>query len=282
MTLLRSTLPARVELETRFSDEPLYIGADATQLQQVLMNLCTNAWHALKDGSGQIVVGLDLSEPGPSAHLWVSDNGNGMDEATRQRVFEPFFTTKPVGQGTGLGLSVVHGIVASHHGQITVRSQPGQGSRFDLYFPLVAAPPAAAAPDSAPTLPPGRGQHVLYIDDDPVMAAMVEGLLQRWGYRVTCLTDPLQARQRLREHAMAFDVLVTDFNMPELSGLELAREAARLRPELPVIITSGYLSDALRAEVGQAGVRHVLQKEFTLEQLGPLVHRALGGGAVSK
>ena len=118
---------------------------------------------------------------------------------------------------------------------------------------------------------------MLYIDDDPVMAVMVEGLLQRWGYCVTCLTDPLQARQRLRDDAMAFDVVVTDFNMPELSGLELAREAARLRPGLPVIITSGYVSDAMRAEVGQAGVHHVMQKEFTLEQLAQLVHGALNG-----
>jgi CheY-like chemotaxis protein len=104
---------------------------------------------------------------------------------------------------------------------------------------------------------------------------MVEGLLQRWGYRVTCLTDPLAARERLREDPLAFDVMVTDFNMPELSGLELAAEAARLRPGLPVIISSGFVSDALRAEVGRVGVRHVMQKEFTLEQLAGLVHRAL-------
>jgi PAS domain S-box-containing protein len=293
VTLLRSTLPALVELETRFSDEPLAIGADATQFQQVLMNLCTNAWHALKGSTGKIVIGLDgaapdpdaagdLSNlgPGPFAHIWVGDNGSGMDEATRQRAFEPFFTTKPVGQGTGLGLSVVHGIVSSHHGAITVFSRPGEGSRFDLYFPLVAAPPIApAAPVRAPAPPPGGGQHVLYVDDDPVMVLMVEGLLQRWGYRVTCITDPLEALQRLRAGDGDFDVVVSDFNMPELSGLDLAREIQRLRPGLPVIITSGYVSDGLRAEVARAGVRYVMQKEFTLEQLAGLVHQALSEAA---
>ena len=293
VTLLRSTLPALVELETRFSDEPLYIGADATQFQQVLMNLCTNAWHAMKGSTGKIVIGLDAAVPdaeatgervdlgaGPHAHVWVSDDGVGMDEATLQRAFEPFFTTKPVGQGTGLGLSVVHGIVSSHQGAITVFSRPGEGCRFDLYFPLAEAPPPApSASAGAPAAPLGTGQHVLYVDDDPVMVLMVESLLQRWGYRVTSITDPLDALARLRSGSESFDVVVTDFNMPELSGLDLAREVGRLRPRLPIILTSGYVSESLRAEVALAGVRFVMQKEFTLEQLAGLVHQALTEGA---
>ena len=297
MALLRSTLPTLVELEARFSDVPLHIGADATQFQQVLMNLCTNAWHALRGSTGRIVIGLDAVvvdaemaqrldglagltglTPGPHAHVWVADDGCGMDEATRQRAFEPFFTTKPVGQGTGLGLSVVHGIVASHHGAITLRSAPGEGSSFDMYFPLaepVAAPPPPAA---APAVAPGRGEHVLYVDDDAVMGLMVESLLQRSGYRVTCLADPREALARLRADAGIFDVVVTDFNMPELSGLDLARELRGIRPGLPVIVTSGYVSDSLRAEVQRAGVRYVMQKEYTLEQLGGVVQRALAEG----
>ena len=283
VTLLRSTLPTLIELDTRFSDTPLLVGADATQFQQVLMNLCTNAWHAMKASTGQIVIGLELAAPDDStatgnpiaqAHLWVSDNGSGMDEATRRRAFEPFFTTKPVGQGTGLGLSVVHGIVASHGGRITVSSTPGQGSRFDLYFPLAQAAPAAPT-EPPPATPQGLGQHVLYVDDDPVMVVMVEGLLLRWGYRVTCITNPLEAQQRLRARGHGFDVVVTDFNMPELSGLDLAREVHQLHPGLPLIITSGYVSESLRAEVQAVGVRHVLQKEYTLEQLAGLVHEAL-------
>jgi len=288
LTLLRSTLPTLVELETQFAATPLRIGADATQLQQVLMNLCTNAWHALKGGAGHIVVGLESVvldaddvpglAAGAHAHLWVSDDGTGMDEATRQRVFEPFFTTKPVGQGTGLGLSVVHGIVASHHGAITVRSGPGQGSTFDLYFPLAAAtapggtPPAAATP-----VAPGRGEHVLYVDDDPVMGLMVESLLQRAGYRVGVLANPLDALLRLRDAGDDIDVVVSDFNMPELSGLDLAREITQLRPGLPVVITSGFVTEALLADARRVGVAHVLQKEYTLEQLAALVQAALAG-----
>jgi len=287
--LLRSTLPARVQFEARLSDAPLHIGGDATQLQQVLMNLCTNAWHALNGSTGRIVVGLepvDLDpaaagrlgglQPGPHAHVWVSDDGCGMDEATRLRVFEPFFTTKVVGRGTGLGLSVVHGIVTLHRGAITVRSSPGKGSTFDMYFPL-AAPPALAAPRSSAESagPRGAGEHVLYVDDDPVMLLMVEGLLERWGYRVTCLADPRDVLPLLQAKPDAFDVLVTDFNMPAMSGLELATAVGGLRPALPVVISSGYVSEAMRAEFTRAGVRHVLQKEYTLEQLADVVHRAL-------
>jgi len=285
VALLRSTLPALVELDVQVSRKPLYIGADATQFQQVLMNLCTNAWHALQGSTGRIVIGLDAVvpssgavsglPPGPQAHLWVSDNGCGMDDATRQRAFEPFFTTKPVGQGTGLGLAVVHGIVASHHGAITLHSQPGEGSRFDLYFPLAEAPPETATAGREPALPPGQGEHVLYVDDDPVMVLMAQELLQRQGYRVTGLDDPRAALARLQAEPPEFDLVVTDFNMPELSGLDLARALAVCRPGLPVVITSGYVSDSLRAEVRLAGVLHVIQKEYTLEQLGRVVHAAL-------
>ena len=278
VTLLRSTLPTLVKLETQFNDATLWIGADATQFQQVLMNLCTNAWHALKGSTGRIVIGLDALPPTEDlpaqAHVWVSDNGSGMDEATRQRAFEPFFTTKPVGQGTGLGLSVVHGIVTAHGGRFTVSSEPGQGSRFDLYFPLAEAPPPTPAMAAA-VAPQGQGQHVLYVDDDPVMVLMVEGLLQRWGYRVTCISKPLEALRRLRAAEHGFDLVVTDFNMPELSGLDLARQVRQLYPRLPLIITSGQVSEGLRGDMLRMGVRHVLQKEYTLERLAGLVHQAL-------
>ena len=299
--LLRSTLPARVELVLQADEPPRPVAVDATQLQQVLMNLCTNAWHALPGGAGQIVIGLapctlDAATAerlggglaaGPCAHLWVHDDGCGMDEATRARIFEPFYTTKPVGQGTGLGLSVVHGIVASHGGAITVDSQPGRGSTFDLYFPLAPLRPATAATaaGSAPADTPaaaaaGRGQHVLYVDDDPVMLLMVESLLQRLGYRVSGLADPRQALARVQATADPVDLVVTDFNMPDLSGLELAEALVRARPGLPVVVTSGYVSESLRADAARVGVRQVLQKEYTLEQLGPLVQRLLATAVV--
>lgn len=286
--LLRSTLPARVRLELRLRHDGLHVGGDATQLQQVLMNLCTNAWHALHGSSGHIVVGMERVEfdaeaasrlgglhAGPHAHVWVSDDGCGMDEATRQRVFEPFFTTKVVGLGTGLGLSVVHGIVTLHRGAIAVCSTPGQGSTFDMYFPLALPAAPLPAPDAEPQAPHGAGEHVLYVDDDPVMLLTVEALLQRMGYRVTCLGDPREVLTLLQAQPEAFDVVVTDFNMPGMSGLELVIALGRLRPGLPVVISSGYVTELMRAEILRAGVRHVLQKEYTLEQLGGMVQRAL-------
>jgi PAS domain S-box-containing protein len=286
--LLRSTLPALVELELQIGDEPLPVSADATQLQQVLLNLCTNAWHAMAEGSGRIVIALhgaqiDVAEAeriggiesGRHARLSVSDDGCGIDQATRARIFEPFFTTKPVGQGTGLGLAVVHGIVAAHGGAIAVDSTPGRGSTFEIYLPLVALPASApVAPRTDVAARAVQGQHVLYVDDDPVMGVMVEALLLRAGFRVSCLADAQQALD-LAKSDRSIEVVVSDYNMPEVSGLTVAQEVARARPRLPVVITSGYVTEALRAEAARYGVRHVLQKEYTLERLIGLLHQVL-------
>ncbi len=290
--LMRPLLPAGVVLDTHLAAapdaRPLAVAADASQLAQVVMNLCTNAWHALGGQAGRISVGLAPATlapeqaqrlgllPGPHAHLWVADTGSGMDAATQARVFEPFFTTKPVGQGTGLGLSVVHGILATHHGAITVHSAPGQGSRFDVYLPLVSplpAAPALAAPGAEPA--PSAGRHVLYVDDDPVMVLVAQGLLRQAGYRVTAFDDPLAAWAALQAGPDGFDLVVTDYNMPGLSGLDIAHRVAGLRPGLPVVVSSGYVSDALLADAAQAGVRQVMQKEYTLEQLTGIVNRLL-------
>ncbi len=293
--LLRATLPTRVALELRCAADAQTlaqtVAVDATQLQQVLLNLCTNAWHALPGGAGRIVVGMDTIMLGPAeaerlgglaagahAHVWVSDNGSGMDEATRSRIFEPFYTTKPVGQGTGLGLAVVHGIMATHGGAISVDSTPGAGSSFHLYFPCAGdAAPALPGAEVSTLQPMGQGQHVLYVDDDPVMGLVVEGLLQRQGWRISCLQDPLVALERASDTRDPVDVVVTDFNMPGMSGLELAQALRQRCPGLPLIITSGYMSDAQRAEAHRIGVHHVLQKEHTLEALGSLLLQALAG-----
>ena len=297
ISLLRSTLPAAVELEVQLADKPLPVSADATQIQQILLNLCTNAWHALQGNAGRITIGLDEADvdgntnpgwtpqasgdvvAGRYAHLWVRDTGIGMDDATRSRVFEPFFTTKRIGQGTGLGLSVVHGIVSAHRGAISVESAPGRGSTFHLYFPLVAsgeAPNTDAAPRDA-TAPAGGGEHVLYVDDDQPMLVMVEALLQRLGYRVTIVERPREALERVRADPHAFDLVVTDYNMPELNGIELTASIAALRPDLPVVISSGFVSDELRSAALAAGVRALLQKEYTLEQLPQVVDQVLRG-----
>lgn len=289
LALLRSTLPTMVGLDAELADETMYVHADATQVEQVLMNLCTNAWHALQGSTGQIVVGLEVvvldaaaaerlgtSAPGPYAHLSVRDTGIGMDAATRARIFEPFYTTKPSGQGTGLGLSVVHGIVGSHKGTIAVDSEPGHGSTFHVYLPLVAPPATivAAVPDERRT-PLGEGRHLLYIDDDEVMVLMVERLLRRSGYCVTTFNDAALAVAAVQAQPDEFALVVTDFNRPTLTGLDVARELIRIRPELPVIISSGYISDDLRSQAQGLGVRRLLEKERTIDDLIGLVHDVL-------
>jgi PAS domain S-box-containing protein len=285
LDLLRSTLPAGVRIDANLAAQPVSARTDATQLQQVLMNLCTNAWHALPASGGRIEVGLDAApaeavvrrdhpELGEAtlAHLWVRDNGCGMDETTRQRIFDPFFTTKPVGQGTGLGLSVVHGIVREHGGVIGVDTAPGAGSTFHIYLPLVVAPGQEGhEPAPRPADTPGGGERVLYIDDDEVMALMVERLLQRAGFTVTVETDAQRALERLVNAGERFDIVVTDFNMPEMSGIEVARRLREGWPSLPVVITSGFVSEGLRLQAEALGVKALLKKENTLEELTGLL-----------
>lgn len=291
--LLRSTLPAGVELAASISDIPLYVHADATQIQQVLLNLCTNAWHAMDGRAGRIEIGLETValdaaavstlpglQAGPHVCLSVSDNGCGMDAATQARIFEPFFTTKAVNRGTGLGLSVVHGIVKAHHGAISLESVPGAGTTFRIYFPAIAGPCAEALPKPAVAgSARGSGQHVLYLDDDEAMVFLVTRMLEGFGYRVSGYEIAEQALAAVRAAPGDFDLVVTDFNMPGLSGLEVAQELARMRPDLPVVITSGYITEELRANAHQAGVRHLIYKPNTVDTLCEIIQRLLIAGS---
>jgi len=290
--LLRSTLPAGVTLDVALGEQPLFVMADPTQIEQVLMNLCTNAWHALGGLPGRVTVtlsGADLDgaaarqlggglAPGTWARIAVQDTGRGMDADTRARIFEPFFTTKPVGEGTGLGLAVAHGIIAAHGGAIRVQTAPGEGSTFEIWLPRSAEAQAADRPVPLDITHRGHGERVLYLDDDEVMVVMVERLLERLGYRVTCLHDPARAIEFVRAAPREVDIVVSDLNMPELSGLDVARALHAIRPELPVIISSGNLPDQLQAEARLAGVRALVHKQYTLEELGGLIHWVLAGG----
>ncbi len=283
--LLRATLPATARLDARIADDGIRVVADATQIHQVLLNLCTNAWQALRGSTGRIEVGVEQlrlgsSEamqlgalpPGLYAHLWVRDNGCGMEESVRERIFEPFFTTKPRGEGTGLGLSVVHGIVVDHDGAITLESSPGQGSTFHVHLPGLPAESATDDAQREAASPPvhGGGRRVMYIDDDDVMVMMVERLLLRSGFVPTCFGAPQIALAALRTDATAFDVVVSDYNMPDKSGLDVARDVAALAPAMRVVITSGYISRELQAEAAALGIT-LFEKENTFEDLPALL-----------
>ena len=295
--LLRATLPATVALELDLMQDAVWIQADRSQIEQVLMNLCTNAWHALNDGSGLIRIGVgwrlverdvhrstDGLPPGHYAHLSVADNGIGMDAATCARIFEPFFTTKPVHGGTGLGLSVVHGIVVAHDGAIDVESRPGRGTTFHVFLPLKAAPEESGAPSQPEALSPpkaGRGERLLVLDDDEVMLLMVERLLQRAGYHVTACQDAAVAIAAVRSDPNQFDLLITDYNMPEMSGLDVARTVGELRADLPVVLVSGDVSQGLVEEARALAVAALVRKENTFEELAAVVQQHLGAGNAS-
>lgn len=292
--LLRSLLPAGVRLGTRLSGAPLPVLADATQVQQVLMNLCTNAWQALGGRAGDITVALrevavDAAlalqlggvESGAFACLSVADNGPGMDESTLRRIFEPFFTTKAPGTGTGLGLAVVHGIVKAHQGAIAVHSVPGEGARFDVYLPLATSVEAFAgapvpAPVTGPVPPPPAGRHVVYVDDYEALVFLVGRLLRKLGYRVSTFTSGEEALAWLRgSPAEAVDLWVTDQNMPGMSGVELAREVRGLRPSQRVAIISGHVNEALITDARAAGVTEVLAKQDSMDALGAAIRQLL-------
>jgi PAS domain S-box-containing protein len=292
LTLMRSLLPAGVRLTTRMAGGDLPVLADAMQMQQVLMNLCTNAWQALDGRAGEVTVALRAVRldsaralqlggipAGMYASLSVADNGPGMDAATQQRIFEPFFTTKAPGAGTGLGLAVVHGIVKAHNGAIALTSRAGEGARFDVYLPLAGAAhaPAQAEPAAspAPLAAPAAGRHVVYVDDYEAMVFLVGRLLRKQGYRVSTFTSGESALAWMRENGDAIDLLLTDQNMPGMSGVDLARESLVLRPGLRVAIVSGHVNDRLLAEASAVGVHEVMAKQDSMDALGEAIRRLL-------
>ncbi len=293
--LMRSLLPAGLKLVTRLPSAGLQVLADATQMQQVLMNLCTNAWQSMEGRSGDITVALreaqlDASQAlqlgglssGAYACLSVADNGPGMDPETQRRIFEPFFTTKAPGTGTGLGLAVVHGIVKAHRGAIDLHSRPGEGTRFDVYLPLAAAGPAGDASGAVTLLPPAAsataqaGKHVVYIDDYEALVFLVGRLLRKQGHEATTFESGEAALEWMRAHPeVPVDLVVSDHNMPGLSGVETAIEIRRLRPGLKIAIISGHVNDQLLSDAAAAGVSEVMGKQDSMDALGEAIRELL-------
>ncbi len=284
LTLLRSTLPAMIEISTRFDTNLPLILADSTQIHQVIMNLATNAAHAMGD-RGVIEVSIDTVMVTPDlvggarelreghfVRVSVSDNGSGIDKATLERIFDPFYTTKPAGQGTGLGLSVVDGIVKGHDGAITVYSQPGKGTTFQVYFPAAAGVPTSEHPAQLP-VNRGTGQRVLYVDDDEALVRLMTRVLKRLGYQISGCMSPQEALAIFAASPADFDVVVTDVSMPALSGFELAAELRKLRRDIPILMTSGYVRPEDREVAREQGVRELLLKPYTAAELGAALAR---------
>ncbi len=297
--LLRSTIPARIELI--FTSDPSVpkVLADRTQIEQVLINLANNAIQAMNSGQGRLRVHLDTIQRklddfkdcvennfdwrserwrnlSNVVRITVTDNGSGMEPAIVERIFEPFFTTKPVNEGTGLGLSVVHGIVRSHDGEIAVQSQPGIGTTFTIYLPPAPMPyneneqtttdPADLANPTISETPESSANtsgRILYVDDDEWVLKSVIHLLAQHGIRVRGCATAMAALNILRDTSQVFELLVTDYNMPGLSGLEFARQVRQIRPTLPIVIASGYIDNELRSQASDAGIMALLPKPFS-------------------
>lgn len=280
--LLRGTIPSTITIRERTAATDRMILANPTQLHQVVMNLCTNAFHAMEEQGGEMTLSLESvrkplrekEEEREWIRISVADNGCGIEPATLERIFEPYFTTKPSGKGTGMGLAVVHGIVESHGGRIEVKSTVGQGTTVQVYFPVVAGVEAQRPRKEEQSLV-GGDESILVVDDEQMVADYLKGFLERLGYRITICNDGSSALALFEHNPQAFDLVITDQTMPGKTGFEMARNMLALRPDLPIILCSGYSSALSPERVAKAGIREFMMKPVSLHDLAPVIRAVL-------
>jgi len=277
--LIRPLLPATIEIRQKIDTDCGAVLADPSQIHQVMMNLFTNAFHAMRDEGGVLevsakVVQVDAKfakeylnlQPGKYVRTTVSDSGHGMDDFTIQRIFDPFFSTKEVGEGTGLGLSVVHGIILKHRGEITVQSEPGRGTTFNIYLPSAKTTAGREAPGEKGAIPQGT-ESILFVDDEKEIAFLGETMLKRHGYKVTTKYGSLEALNEFRTNPQKYDLVISDYTMPKMTGIQLARELIEIRRDIPVILTSGYNDKVTLDNFQEFGISEYLMKPFTIHKL---------------
>lgn len=286
LEFMRATMPTTIELKQQIESDLGTVLADPTQIHQVLMNLCINASHAMGDKWGMLeikaakveldaysslqVAGL---EPGTYQELTVSDTGHGMEPETLKRIFDPFFTTKEKGEGTGMGLSVVHGIVKSHGGTISAYSEPGVGTIFKVYLPLLEH---EVEDETMAAGPPPRGtEHILLVDDEEILADVGREMLEHLGYRVTSQTSSLDALETFRAQPDRFDLVITDLTMPKMTGDELAREIMSIRADIPVILCTGFSESVSEENAKAIGIKKFVMKPFALYGLAKAIRTVL-------
>lgn len=284
--LLRAGLPSTIEIKQDVSANCGIVMANPTQLIQVLMNLCANAKHAMRSSGGVLTVTLDkvntndLTNPahktleeGIYACLTVADTGVGIDVVHRNRIFEPFFTTKSAGEGTGLGLSVVHGIIISHSGDIFLESELGKGTTFYVYFPLTSAVPFEAKSPEVTTR--DAKEHILFVDDEEMIVHMTKGMLERQGYVVSAFTDPLDAFEQFLSEPDTYHLVITDQTMPHLTGVDLAARIMAVRADLPVILLTGFSETVTEENCSELGIREFLMKPMSTAELNRAIRKVL-------
>jgi PAS domain S-box-containing protein len=289
---LEASLPPDVKAAVDIPTPGRVVLADASQIQQLIVNLWSNACHALQDREGCIAVSLVDQEVdatlvaahpelqvGPYVRLTVRDNGCGMDPEVREQVFEPFFTTKPEGQGTGLGLSIVRSIVNLHQGAVVVESWPGQGTTMHVFLPVDDSATVdldLPVPVRERSLPLGHGEKIMLVEDHALVQKATRSLLEELGYQVDAFGDPCRALATFRAGAEDYDAVLTDLSMREMNGAELAREILAIRPSIPVLVTSGYDLPGIRQHIRELGIREVLAKPIERARLAVVLAQALG------
>ena len=286
MQMLRATLPTTIEINKYIQQDCSHIFADPTQISQILMNLCTNAYHAMEDTGGKLDISLkekyfgteDLVhhpniEPGTFIHLSVSDSGPGIPLEIRDKIFEPYYTTKKTGKGTGLGLSIVHGIVKSYDGFISLYSEIGEGTAFHVFLPAIKGENLSNI-DSDQVI---RGGHekVLFIDDEVMLAEMGRDMLEAFGYEVTIRSSSLEALETFQNQLTEFDLVITDQTMPGMTGAELSLRLLEMRPDIPIILCSGYSSVISEEKALSMGIKKFALKPLTKKDLARLARMVL-------
>ncbi len=293
LKLLRSTFPETVEVHESIGAESEMVLGDPAQIHQILSNLCQNAALALCGNRGLIDVKLEAIQvdaalaarhpdlkPGAYVRLTVADSGCGMSRETLERIFEPFFTTRSQGEGSGLGLSVVHGIVKSYGGTVTAYSEVGKGSTFSVYLPCFLKKGQLREP-AAPRIETGS-ERILLVDDDQAQLKGLARMLERFGYKVTARSSGRTAATAFKKDPSAFDLIVTDQTMPRMSGIELARSLVKVRPDIPVILCTGFSEKVNGENVGHDGIRAFIMKPFTAQEIAGLIRKVLAGRGVNR
>jgi two-component system, cell cycle sensor histidine kinase and response regulator CckA len=286
LKLLRAGIPSSIDIQTQFAQDLPLVDAKPDRIKRVVMNLCTNAAHAIGKAPGTIRIILNLKKltrarkptkstlpNGNYVRLVVQDDGVGIPKEWLGRIFEPFFTTKDQGQGIGMGLSVIHGIVLAHQGEISVESKVGQGTRFEVLLPVLAEgqPPAK----TVRTVPNKGSGRIMYVDDEKALGLMMERMLTGLGYKATVHNDPAQALAQFQSQPDAFDLVITDLTMPRITGLILCENLLRIRSELPVLLCTGYGDQIDKEQCHRLGFRELIHKPMTKRELAAAIHEAL-------
>ena len=294
LKLLRASLPTTIEIHEHIDRDTGTIKADPTQIHQVLMNLCTNAGHAMREKGGILEVSLrnfdlgfrnsEIKEdekhfpmnltPAPYLKLTVSDTGHGITPDVLERMFDPYFTTKEKGEGTGLGLSLVHGIVKDHGGTITVESEPEKGTTFRIFFPRIEEAEKGADKVAEEPLPNGQ-ERILFIDDEFALVDIGKQMLENLGYKVTIKTDSLEALKLFQEQPHEFDLVITDMTMPNMTGEKLAKELMRIRPDVPIILCTGFCGQITEENAKEIGIKEFAMKPLVMEDLAKTIRKVL-------